>query len=69
MKTVNKIEKIINNYENKPKVSIFINGNSEEIHLEGGHYQARNDVEDYFSKRKQIIFISNRPTGKTIGLK
>lgn len=69
MKIETRINKIIAGYDNKPQVNIQYNGIHKEIVLTGGHWLARQDIEDYFTQKNMIVSIINRPTGKTISLK
>lgn len=67
MKLHNKVNKIIEGYgDKKPSVSYGSTGGNTIIILEGGHYQARQDVEDYFAKRNLLDEVSNSTTSKKI---
>ena len=60
------IEKILKGYGNKPRISKDEAGN---IHLSGGTYGAREDIEEYFRKRGLLSGVQNSPTSKTIFIK
>lgn len=59
----------VSGYESKPTITIVTNGSKKEVHLSGGHYGAREDIEQYLGVFARIDFVQNIPTGKIIGLK
>lgn len=67
MKLETRIAKIISGYNNKPDV--FVDDQNRIIHLVGGHFQARNDVEEWLGSKSQLISVSNSPESKKIHYK
>ena len=64
-KVARKVEKVLEGYSNKPQVQYEGDGSSNVIvHLIGGHWSARQDVEDAFGKR--VSQVQNYPTAKRI---
>ena len=64
MKLETRVNKIIEGYTNKPSVTIL----DRQIHLTGGAWSARQDVEDYFAQKGVVSCVSNKKDSKVIEL-
>ena len=62
-----KINAILAEYGDKaPAMTILDNCGAKVITLDGGHYSARQDVEDYLTEANLLAEVSNQPNSKTL---